>query len=93
MIWEYPIRVAGISYRITHMDQITSDDIILEADLGNEFDPNAIRVMVDDGGIKTHIGFIPKEMAKSVKNDQLPARGKIVWRSKDPNKPGIRIQV
>ena len=93
-VWEYPIRVAGISFRVKHMSEIDSDNIEVEREPDNKHDKFAIKVStVRPDGSKFHIGYIPHDMAVRIKDDKLPATGKIIWRSTDPTKPGVRIAV
>jgi hypothetical protein len=90
----YAIPCSGISHHITHMNQITSDVIQLEREPMNPYDRFAIKVlMVRENGSMLHLGYVKKELARHIKDDVLPARGKIIWRTKDPKRPGIRIMV
>ena len=44
VVWPYEIRVAGISYRVKHISEIQSDEIVCERQKDNPHDANAIAV-------------------------------------------------
>ena len=96
-LWEYPIRVAGISYYVSDMADIITDHVWCERISDHPFDSFAIAVYITNCGIngnsKRQIGFLPKEISKHILDDELPCRGKVVWYSNDRYYPGIRIEI
>lgn len=93
--WGYPIRVAGITFRQPlDWKEIDSDTVIAEREPDNPYDRNAVKIsVVLNVGINLHIGYVPRKIAASIKDENLPSYGKIVWRSEDPTKPGLRVVI
>ena len=90
-VWPYPIRVAGISFRMTDNSQLLSDEIWVAREGGNEHDPNAVAVWSVKGEEHLHVGYLPKEIAAQIKDEDLPAKGEIVWKATEGI--GLRIQI
>lgn len=51
-------------YKVFELDYETIDDVYLELEPTNQYDPNAIKVISEEFG---HIGYVPKKMTKKVK--------------------------
>ena len=67
-ILEFPI--AGMSYRDDIDEYIGEHDGILKAEPDNEYDPNAIKVLTEDGH---HVGYVPADMTEEIRtNTDLP---------------------
>lgn len=90
-IWEYPIRVAGISFRVQSMDEV-SDEVLCEREATNPHDPLAVAVYSVSGDKVKHIGYLPKEIARNIPDHDLPCRGTVVWKSQG-SLVGIRIAI
>ena len=62
--------VAGMSYR-DDIDEYIGEHVgTLEAEPTNEYDPNAIKILAEDGH---HVGYVPKDMTSEVRNSaKLP---------------------
>lgn len=64
--------IAGMSYRDDIDDYIGEHAGTLEAEPNNDYDPNAIKVLAEDGH---HVGYVPKDMTASVREfSTLPCR-------------------
>ena len=67
----FAFRVAGVSYREIAIRQLINDPcaktVTLEADPGNQYDSNAIKVKVNG----VHIGYVPKTINSLI---QLPVQ-------------------
>ena len=63
--------IAGMSYRDDIDDYLGEHVGTLEAEPTNEYDPNAIKILAEDGH---HVGYVPKDMTSEVRNsDTLPS--------------------
>jgi hypothetical protein len=92
MIWIEPIMVAGVSIHLKHLDNLLSDDVILEREPNNPVHNRAVMVSAVKDGVKQKLGYVPRDLADMVREEKLPAMGRIVWkRQKDC--PALRIQV
>lgn len=56
--------IAGMSYRDDIDDYIGEHAGTLEAEPNNDYDPNAIKVLAEDGH---HVGYVPKDMTARVR--------------------------
>lgn len=64
--------IAGMSYRDNIDDYIGEHAGTLEAEPDNDYDPNAIKVLAEDGH---HVGYVPKDMTTRVREfSTLPCR-------------------
>lgn len=64
--------IAGMSYRDNIDDYIGEHAGTLEAEPDNDYDPNAIKVLAEDGH---HVGYVPKDMTTRVREfTTLPCR-------------------
>lgn len=64
--------IAGMSYRDDIDDYIGEHAGTLEAEPNNDYDPNAIKVLAEDGH---HVGYVPKDMTDRVREfSTLPCR-------------------
>ena len=62
--------IAGMSYRDGIDDYLGEHVGTLEAEPINEYDPNAIRILAEDGH---HVGYVPKDMTSEIrKSATLP---------------------
>lgn len=62
--------IAGMSYRDDIDDYLGEYVGTLEAEPTNEYDPNAIKILAEDGH---HVGYVPKDMTSEIrKSDTLP---------------------
>jgi hypothetical protein len=95
VLWPQPLPVAGISFRLDDLGKLLSNRVWLEREPTNTHDPLAIKVinMNTEGVAVFHIGYVPREIAARIPNTKLPAKGRIVWQSSDPKKPGLRIAI
>ena len=91
-VWAYPIRVAGITFRVKDMSEIQSDNLWCEREPNNQHDPMAVAVHVLQDGTRKHIGYVPREMAATISDSQLPCGGKIIWKGEGSH-IGIRIVI
>ena len=56
--------IAGMSYR-DNIDEYLGEHVgTLEAEPTNEYDPNAIKILAEDGH---HVGYVPKYITSSVR--------------------------
>lgn len=92
MIWLESVRVAGISMRVRNIQELDGDEVELVREPKNPVHARAIMVWLLGASGRKHIGYVPKELADMVKDEQLPARGAIVWRTDPSQKVGVRIQ-
>ena len=64
--------IAGVSHRDNIDDYLGEFKGTLEAELTNEYDPNAIKVLAADGH---HVGYVPKDMTSEIRdNATLPCQ-------------------
>lgn len=64
--------IAGMSYRDNIDNYLGEHPGTLEAEPDNDYDPNAIKVLAEDGH---HVGYVPKDMTSEVrKYSQLPCQ-------------------
>ena len=57
--------IAGMSYR-DDIDEYLGEHVgTLEAEPTNEYDPNAIKILAEDGH---HVGYVPKDITSEVRN-------------------------
>lgn len=64
--------IAGMSYRENIDDYLGEHVGTLEAEPDNDYDPNAIKVLAEDGH---HVGYVPKDMTARVREfTTLPCR-------------------
>lgn len=91
-IWLEPIRVAGISMRVKHVQDLDGNEVELVREPKNPEHARAIMVWLLGVSGRKHIGYVPRELADMVKDEQLPTRGVIVWRTEPSQKVGVRIQ-
>ena len=56
--------IAGMSYRNNIDDYLGEHKGTLEAEPRNEYDPNAIKILAEDGH---HVGYVPKDMTTAVR--------------------------
>ena len=56
--------IAGMSYRNNIDDYLGEHKGTLEAEPRNEYDPNAIKILAEDGH---HVGYVPKDMTASIR--------------------------
>ena len=64
--------IAGMSYRGNLDDYIGEHVGTLESEPDNDYDPNAIKVLAEDG---QHVGYVPKDMTARVRDfTTLPCR-------------------
>lgn len=62
--------IAGMSYRDDIDDYLGEHVGTLEAEPTNEYDPNAIKILAEDGH---HVGYVPKDMTSEIrKSTTLP---------------------
>ena len=92
-LWEYPLRVVGTSFRIKAITDLLSDDVEIERERSNPIDANAVAVYSVGQGKRLHIGYLPKEVGVLLYDRQLPAKGRVVWKTEIMAKPGLRIQI
>jgi hypothetical protein len=86
--------VAGITFRVKDMAEITTDDVVAEREPDNQFDKYAVRIsLLTAEGKLHHIGYVPKDIACRIYDKELPVKGKIVWRCVEPGQVGLRIQI
>ena len=90
-VWPYAIRVSGVSFRMKDNQELLSDDVWVERIRNNAHDPKAIGVWNVRDRQHLFIGYLPREISAHITDDQLPTRGKIVWRAETGL--GIRVQV
>lgn len=57
--------IAGMSYRDDIDDYLGEHVGTLEAEPTNEYDPNAIKILAEDGH---HVGYVTKDMTSEVRN-------------------------
>lgn len=57
--------IAGMSYRDDIDDYLGEHVGTLEAEPTNEYDPNAIKILAEDGH---HVGYVPKDMTSEIRN-------------------------
>ena len=57
--------IAGMSYRDNIDDYLGEHAGTLEPEPDNEYDPNAIKVLAEDGH---HVGYVPKDMTARVRD-------------------------
>lgn len=57
--------IAGMSYRDDIDDYLGEHIGTLEAEPTNEYDPNAIKILAEDGH---HVGYVPKDMTSEVRS-------------------------
>lgn len=92
-IWNYPLRVTGTTFRIKSTSEILSDDVEIERERSNPIDEHAIAVYSVGEGKRIHIGYLPKEVGIAIFDRQLPAKGKVIWKTEIAEKPGLRILI
>ena len=64
--------IAGMSYRGNLDDYLGEHAGTLEAEPDNDYDPNAIKILAEDGH---HVGYVPKDMTARVREfSTLPCR-------------------
>ena len=90
-IWVEPIRVVGLSYYIKDIAEVDGYEVELIREPLNPHDHLAIGVFVLGASGRHQIGHVPRDLAAGVRDDQLPARGVIVFRTAPP-KTGVSIQ-
>lgn len=90
-VWPYPIRVAGTSFRMKDNSQLLSDEVWLERIKDNPHDANAVGVWSIKDKEHLFIGYVPREIAAEIKDEQLPTKGEIVWKATEGL--GLRIQI
>ena len=57
--------IAGMSYR-DDIDEYLGEHVgTLEAEPTNEYDPNAIKILAEDGH---HVGYVPKDMTSEIRS-------------------------
>lgn len=87
-LWFEAVRVAGITNYVTNVDDVVGEEVILEREPNNPFHKQAIVVHVVEqlNGVETKrkIGYVPRDLASMILDHQLPARGRIEWRSTSP---------
>ena len=60
--------IAGMSYR-DNIDEYLGEHVgTLEAEPTNEYDPNAIKILAEDGH---HVGYVPKDMTSEIRNSAV----------------------
>jgi hypothetical protein len=91
MIWVMPIRVAGVTKHLLHLDNLLGDDVVLEREPNNPFHVRAIAIFAVKDNQRQKLGYVPKELADMVRDSDLPARGLIVWK-RQIQYPALRIQ-
>lgn len=92
-IWEYPLACVGISYRMKSTSELLSDEVEVEREPTNPIDEHAVAVYSVGVGKRIHIGYLPKEVSAHIYDQQLPAKGKITWKTEEADKPGVRILI
>ena len=65
--WDYNIKAAGIKFHQAELSQLYPKDwanleIELVPEPENQYDPNAIKIMVDD----LHVGYVPAIIAQAM---------------------------
>lgn len=90
-IWPYPIRVAGVSFRMKDNSELLSNEVWIERVKNNPHDANAVGVWSIRDKQFLFIGYIPREIAAQIRDDQLPSKGEIVWRAVEGL--GIRVKI
>lgn len=100
---EFTCRVAGLTFRPGYphtVQAIEPDDVLrLERDRDNEFDANAVRVLVPSLGAGAFIGFLPRNAAGMVApkmDDGVFVEAElveVVVSPENPNQPGVEIRV
>jgi hypothetical protein len=58
--------IAGMSHRDNIDDYLGEFKGTLEAEPTNDYDPNAIKVLTNDGH---HVGYVPKDMTSEIRNN------------------------
>jgi hypothetical protein len=89
-IWIEPIRVAGISFYVTDIDEIDGYEVELEREPNNPHHAKAIAIFLLGSTGRKMIGHVPRDLADAVRDDQLPTKGVITYRTPQP-KVGLRI--
>ena len=92
-IWEYQLRVVGTSYHLKKITDLLSDEVEVEREPSNPIDPHAVAVYSVGEGKRIHVGYLPKEVSVQINDRQLPAKGKITWKTEITQKPGLRILI
>lgn len=92
-VWDYPVRVAGISRRVQSVDEI-SNEIRCEREPDNPADPNAVAVFSVSAEGAKHIGYLPKEIALKIPDEALPCSGTVEWKGqREGESVGVRINI
>jgi hypothetical protein len=94
MIWTEPVKVVGTRYYLQGVDiDVLGDIVKLDRESDNSFHGQAIAVwgLNIASGEQIKLGYVLKELADMVKNEQLPTTGRITWKKAQP-KLVIRIQ-
>jgi hypothetical protein len=91
-LWEYPLSVRGITFRLKDNNDLISDEVIIERESNNPYDSMAIAVYNVNEDNKKKIGYLPRECARKIGDQDLPSCGKIVWKAVPPCL-GVKIQI
>jgi hypothetical protein len=95
--------IAGLNFRPASAKEAVDaleigDELRLEADFDNEYDPNAVKVIADvgrgdSGPIEEFIGFIPKtdnwEIATAIREGATPIATVVAWEG--TRKPTLKV--
>ena len=92
-IWEFPLRVVGTTFHLKSIAELLSDDVEVERERSNPIDPNAVAVYSVGGGKRIRIGYLPKEVGVQIYDRQLPAKGRVIWRTETTQLAGLKILV
>lgn len=94
------IAIKGVSYRTEEVNEFVLNDPIrlsLVPEPTNEYDKNAIMIMghyaKDDKEFATHVGYVPKGLAKKYKDEALKAQLLTVFVPHDGKHAGVRLSL
>jgi hypothetical protein len=66
---DHRIYVRGVSFRTEQVARVKVGDLAqFSPEPTNEHDPNAVRVLTFSGGDWQHVGYVPKELAETVRS-------------------------
>lgn len=77
--------VRGVSFRPDQVGKIDSgDEVLFKPEPDNEYDPNAVKVLVIQGSNLIHVGYVPKELTQYIRPlaKEMEEFRKNPWKSK-----------
>ena len=83
-LFSYPIEVRGMDYCVRKLEELDGEIVRLEREFCHAVNEEAIAICILGSHGVRKLGYVPRELADSVKDDELPRYGSITSKGDKP---------